>query len=163
MRRRRLLVTLLAAFSMAAMLLGGLAALPPQTTSDVFALPEPDVTVLESEDETSVDEVVLVARRRKSVRFTMRAAFDFFVWVNINPNLTGNKSYKARCQYKHKGDWRLSPGMGVQRTRGKAEIMYCGAGDFRTRATRKYRVVVPAQHGFQRTVSPVFFMTNGGD
>lgn len=32
----------------------------------------------------------------------------------------------------------------------------CGAGDFRKRATCKYRVVVPAQHGFTPTVSPVF-------
>lgn len=95
MRRHRLLVTLLTAFSMAAMLLSGLAALPPQTSGDVSALPKPTVEVVESEDDVLEDDIVLLARRRKHVRFKLMPVVDFFVRVNINSNLKGKKSYKV--------------------------------------------------------------------
>lgn len=96
MRGNRMLVTILLGLSMAAMLLGGLIALPPQI-SDEAAAPETADRLAQAAQEITEDEVVLLGRRRPG-HPGIKARMSWFVLgghviaVDVNPTLAGGKS-----------------------------------------------------------------------
>lgn len=184
MRTNRLLVTLLAAFSMAAMLLSGLLVLSPRLGDEVAA-PETTGQLVETSQAISVDEVLLLGRRRPGHE-GIKARMGWFVLggtviaADINPTLPGNRSYKVVLKVKHQGDWVRCGAMRTRNvmveeyvpelawfTRGprphEAAVFADLYGPFDTikcpgnpKGAKKYRIVLPKQHGFERTISRVF-------
>ena len=100
--------------------------------------------------------------------------------ADINPTLPGNKSYKVVLKVRHRGEWVRC---GAKRTRNvmveefvpeqawftrgrrphEAAVFADLYGPFDTikcpgnpKSAKKYRIVLPKQHGFERTISRVF-------
>ncbi len=159
MRRRSPVASLLMAVSIWALLLAGVAVLPapglgepPMSLDDISV--DAGGTVLD-------DEVDLRAARHTRVKATRFQAFSWdVIFVDVNPTLPGNKSYKVVLKVKHQGTWqRCAVTRTVNRDFGKLlsigrnpdEIAMFGA--CRHKANNKYKVIVRAQHGFARTVA----------
>lgn len=185
MRSQRLLVTILMAFSLAALLLGGLVLGPTQNGTDVVAEPEPTGLTSDSTQAAARDDVVLLGLRRPGhegikARKTWVVLGGHVIGVDVNPTLPGNQSYKVVLKVRHQGRWVRCGAMRTRNvmvegyvpeyawfTRGRrpheAAIFADLYGPFDTvkcpgppKAARKYRIVLPAQHGFERTISRVF-------
>lgn len=184
MRGHRLVVTLLAAFSMAAMLLSGLLVLPPRSGDEVAA-PDSAGQPVETSQAVSEEDLVLLGRRRPGHE-GIKARMGWFVLggtviaADINPTLAGNRSYKVVLKVKHQGEWVRCGAMRTRNvmveeyvpelawfTRGprphEAAIFADLYGPFDTikcpgnpKGAKKYRIVLPKQHGFERTISRVF-------
>ena len=144
---------LLLALSLGALLLAGL------TTS----------TAVEAADQTAV-----VAHERRHTRITAvrdhwghRGGADA-IYVDVNPSLPGMKYYRVVVKVRHHGEWvRCAPEphfrhrnkvgrtfniMSAQHVRGRAPHEVAVFRACKHKANAKYRVIVPAQHGFARTV-----------
>ncbi len=158
MRRRHPLTSLLVALSMGALLLAGLAVLPTPSAQDTPM--SFDGIGVEAGRVVLDDDIELLAARHTRIKATRLQAWSWdVVFADVNPTLPGRKSYKVVLRVKHNGTWHRC---GVTRTvnrnmgrdlsigRNPDEIAMFAA--CRHKANRKYRVIVPAQHGFARTV-----------
>ena len=159
MRRRSPLASLLLAVSIWALLLAGLAVMPapgrsesPMSLDDISA--EADGAVLD-------DEIELSAARHTRVKATRFQAFSWdVIFVDVNPTLPGKQSYKVVLKVRHQGRWQRCA---VTRTENRdfGRSLSIGANPdeiaafiaCRHKANKKYKVIVPAQHGFARTVA----------
>ena len=158
MRTRNPLTSLLVAVSMGALLLAGLAVLP---TPSAQGMPMSfDGIGVEADRVALDDEIEFPAARHTRIKATRFQAMSWdMIFADVNPTLPGRKSYKVVLKVKHEGSWHRC---GVKRTvsrnmdrdlsigRNPDEIAMFGA--CRHKANKKYRVIVPAQHGFARTV-----------
>lgn len=169
MNARNPLVQLLLALSLGALLLVGLAPGTPTQTSDPLAATPATTEVEYAADDVIEDDVVLVATRSRHVRIKAWRHYGIpfigplrFISVDVNPTLRGSRSYKVILKVKHHGTWsRCAKARTTNRnwfdaaTIGKAphEMVFFDA--CKNKAPRKYRVIVPAQHGFLRTVKTV--------
>ncbi len=105
----------------------------------------------------------------EGVKARMWGAFDFgpFISVDVNPTLSGRKSYKVKLQVKRGGKWVTCA---VQRTRNVRDtfdfavrgrkpheftMFHVGSCPGKVKKVSKYRIVLKAQHGYERTVSRV--------
>lgn len=115
-------------------------------------------------DSASPGAIALIpaAARRTSVRAVRVRGFGFdVVVVDVNPTLR-RKSYRVKLQIRRNGQSETcvrarthnNRESGYPRTGRKPhDVAYIGVcGD---KATKRYRIVVPAQHGFRRTVVPI--------
>jgi hypothetical protein len=159
-REGTLVMTLLVALSLGALLLSGLVASPAAALghrpADVSA-----ATQMQSGATRAMDVgAALVARQREHPRVTAQRIrhtgwFDL-VFVTLSPRLN-HKSYKVVLQVKRDGKWvrqtvtrsfnATHEGKRVEQARLWNEPMQVG--------NRRLRVVIPAQHGFERTVVKV--------
>jgi hypothetical protein len=169
MNARNPLVRLLLALSLGALLLVGLAPGAPMQTSDPLAATPATTEVESAADVVIEDDVLLVATRKRHVRIKAWRYYGLpflgplrFISVDVNPTLRGSRSYKVILKVKHQGTWkRCAKARTTNRhwfdaaTIGKAphEMVFFDA--CKNKAPRKYRVIVPAQHGFLRTVTTV--------
>jgi hypothetical protein len=143
----------LLALSLGALLLTGLA---PLTAGD------------------ATDEVAMVAQERRHTRIeAVRDRWEHrgdadAIYVDVNPTLPGQKFYRVVVKVKHDGRWtRCAPEpyfvhrgrvgrtfnmMDPEHARGRAPHEVTVFEACKHKANGKYRVIVPAQHGFARTV-----------
>lgn len=169
MNARHPLARLLVALSLGALLLVGLAPGTPLQTSGPLAATPATAEVQMAADDAIEDDVLLVATNRRHVRVKAVRYYGLpfvgplrFISVDVNPTLRGSRSYKVILKVRHHGTWtRCAKARTTNRdwfdaaTIGKAphEMVFFDA--CRNKAARKYRVIVPAQHGFLRTVTTV--------
>jgi hypothetical protein len=165
MNGRNPLVKLLLALPLGAVLSTGLAAATPMENSGPLAT-TPATTQVDLNSESVIeDDVALLANRKVRIKATRFVGIPFLVprtnkiIVDVNPTLSARKSYKVVLKVKNDGTWQRCA---VKYTRNREvwEGFLTGAKPnevvvfraCRNKATRKYRVSVPAQHGFARTV-----------
>jgi hypothetical protein len=161
---------LVLALSLGALLLAGLAPGTPMQTSDPPAATLAATEVEPAADDVSEDDVALIATRRRHVKIKALRWYGipFFgrfnaITVDVNPTLKGEKSYKVVLKVRHNGTWtrcatkRTKNAQGIPiATIGKAPHEWVAFHNpCKNKAPWKYRVIVPAQHGFLRTVKTV--------
>lgn len=159
MNARRLPTIMLLLVSMAALVLSGLTVTAPAGTVNTTAA-TPAVVQMES-GEVIEDEVMLVARRRRhprvqAGRLTYPGWFDM-VLVQLKPPLK-HKAYKVVLQVRRNGTWvhkTVARSFNARHEGKRVEYARLWSEPMLRVGNRRLRVVVPAQHGFQRTVVPV--------
>lgn len=166
MNARNPLVRLLLALSLGALLLAGLTTGASSDSSASLAAAPASGQAEPATADVVEDDVILVARRQVRIDATrFRAAFGGgmnAVWVHVSPYLPGRQHYRVKMKVRHQGRWVICKPYGdfrvnnrVARTWGdpknRAEIVLFGA--CKNKGARKYKVIVPAQHGFARTTA----------
>lgn len=154
MMRKNSLTKPALALSMGAMLLTGMGAMPSASGSP------PEVLAAAS----AVDQAAPSAARHVRALAVRYRGLPFigpvnFITVDVNPTLPGTQRYRVVLKVKDNGEWVRCA---VKRTRNRewfSEFTYGRAPHemvffdaCMNKATRKYKVVIPAQHGFLRTV-----------
>ncbi len=162
---------LLVPLSLGSLLLTGLAPLPTVAQAPM-TVAVPSTAEQVSGDVT--DEVVLLAHKRRHTRIEAvrdrwehRGGADA-IYVDVNPTLAGQKFYRVVVKVKHDGRWtRCAPEphykhrdrvgrtcnvMSAEHARGRAPHELTVFTACKHKGNGKYRVIVPAQHGFARTV-----------
>jgi hypothetical protein len=160
---------LLLPLSLGSLLLTGLAPLPTVVAPTTVAVPSA------SEQVSGVtDEVVMLAHKRRHTRIeAVRDRWEHqggadAIYVDVNPTLPGQKFYRVVVKVKHDGRWtRCAPEphythrnrvgrtynvMSAEHARGRAPHELTVFQACKHKGNSKYRVIVPAQHGFARTV-----------
>lgn len=171
MRTRSPFVSLLLALVTVGLLFATLSvpdegALVPEASSP------PVATQVDPAGEQVLEDDIVLAWRRRPGHVGIKARYHAFYQVlqaDINPTLPGSKSYRVVLKVKHQGKWRRCAATRTENinyhyyfTRGRLphEVAFffpvnelCPGPP---KAAKKYRVVVPAQHGFERTITKVF-------
>lgn len=171
MKARNPLVLLFLALSLGALLLAGLAVDTPMDTSDPLASTPAPTQVEPDRDDVAEDDVVLVAKKKRHVRikalrwYVVPMMHEFnAITVDVNPTLKGKQSYKVVLKVKHNGEWIRCATKRTRNVKQGIPVATIGKAPHEwvvfnkpclNKAAKKYRVIVPAQHGFLRTVKTV--------
>lgn len=163
MNARSPLVRLLLALSLGALLLAGLTPGTSAESSDSLAATPASGQVEPVTDRVVEDDVLLVARRQVRIdAMRINWAGGQAVWVHVSPRLPGRQHYRVTMKVRHQGRWVIcEPGARfrvndrVARTFGVPgeNSEYVRFRACKNKGARKYKVIVPAQHGFARTTA----------
>jgi hypothetical protein len=143
--------------SMAAMLFTGVGAIPSASSG-------PPAESAAGVATNAVDQAAPSAARHVRALAVRYRGIPFLgpanvISVDVNPTLPGTQRYRVVLKVKEDGEWVRCA---VKRTRNRAwdprftygraphEMVFFDA--CKDKATRQYKVVIPAQHGFLRTV-----------
>ena len=142
------------ALSMGAMLLTGVGAMPNAIGPTPEAIAA--VSAVDQTAPSAARHVRALAVRYRGMPFIGPANI---ITVDVNPTLPGRQRYRVVLKVKDNGEWVRCA---VKRTRNRDWIARFTLGraphemvffePCMDKATRKYKVVIPAQHGFLRTV-----------
>lgn len=87
------------------------------------------------------------------------------ITVDVNPTLPGSQSYRVKLQVRRNGEWVT---IAVKRTRNGTTYSWLVRGPsphelvtfpVEVNQPSKYRIVLRPQHGFERTVSRVYYVS----
>ena len=154
-------VRLLLGLTLTALLVSGLTADPLTGAADLPTASPTATQIGTATGEVIEDEIELVARKRKhpraqAGRLTYRGWFDL-VFVQFKPPLK-NKAYKVALQVKRNGKWvrqSVARSFNARHEGKRVEYARLWSKPLPKVGNRRLRVVIPAQHGFQRTVIAV--------
>jgi hypothetical protein len=166
MNARNPLVTLLLALSLGALLLAGLTTGASSESSDSLAAAPASGQAEPATDDVVEDDVILVATRQvridaTRIRMPSLAGINA-VFAEVYPKLPGKSHYRVKMKVKHQGRWVICKPYGRYRVNNKVartfqypdeDYEYVVFGACKNKGARKYKIIVPAQHGFARTTA----------